>query len=445
MKNDRPIRACLLGASLSTGNMGVSALAAGTVSSLRNAYPEAEVFLLEYGKEPARYTVHSQQGPVAVELVNIRFSKKFFLPNNIARLLCEAFLIGLLPASRWKDSLYRKNTYFRRILEADVVASIAGGDSFSDIYGLPRLLYMALPQILMLWLGRPLVLLPQTLGPFKGIWARAIARYIMRRAVVVYSRDRTSFEEAGRLMGSQKSKLRFSHDMAFVLEAVKPPAAKLGDLPFEKGGAPLVGINVSGLLLMGGYTRNNMFGLKTDYTRLMRETVDYFIREHGANVLLVPHVFGDDPESDVRACAGLFKEIQAGCEGRLFLLSGDFDQHEIKYVIGQCDFFVGARMHACIAALSQAVPAVCLAYSRKFIGVMESIECGELAADLRVLDNGAMLETIRRLYASRLRIHELLRNRMPGVQAGMMKLFGPGAVGREWTNLATASEAEARA
>jgi hypothetical protein len=114
MKNGRPIRACLLGASLSTGNMGVSALAAGTVSSLRNAYPEAEVFLLEYGKEPARYTVHSQDGPVGVELVNIRFSKKFFLPNNIARLLCEAFLIGLLPASRWKDSLYRKTIIFGR-------------------------------------------------------------------------------------------------------------------------------------------------------------------------------------------------------------------------------------------------------------------------------------------------------------------------------------------
>jgi colanic acid/amylovoran biosynthesis protein len=66
----------------------------------------------------------------------------------------------------------------------------------------------------------------------------------------------------------------------------------------------LIGINVSGLLLMGGYTHNNMFGLKTDYACLMREIIGYFVREHQANVLLVPHVFGDDPESDVLGLCG---------------------------------------------------------------------------------------------------------------------------------------------
>jgi polysaccharide pyruvyl transferase WcaK-like protein len=119
----------------------------------------------------------------------------------------------------------------------------------------------------------------------------------------------------------------------------------------------------------------------------------------------------------------MFRELQLGREGRLFLLSGDFDQHEIKYVIGRCDFFIGARMHACIAALSQAVPAIGLAYSRKFIGVMESIECGELTADLRELDNDGVMETVRRIFASRGRIHHCLQSRMPDVRAKVLELF----------------------
>jgi colanic acid/amylovoran biosynthesis protein len=51
----------------------------------------------------------------------------------------------------------------------------------------------------------------------------------------------------------------------------------------------------------------------------------------------------------------------------------DYDQHEIKAVIGRCDFFIGSRMHSCIAALSQGIPTIGVAYSKKFEGVFDSI------------------------------------------------------------------------
>jgi polysaccharide pyruvyl transferase WcaK-like protein len=282
---------------------------------------------------------------------------------------------------------------------------------------------MALPQILVLQLKKPLILLPQTLGPFKGLMARAIGRYIMRRASMVYSRDQTSFEEAGRLLGNQRNKLRFSHDMAFVLEPVRPDEAKLADLPQRDVCTPLIGINVSGLLLMGGYNHDNMFGLKADYARLLHEVIDRFVREYKANVILVPHVFGNDAESDTLACSQIFQQLQPKYGKRLHLLRGDFNQHEIKYVIGQCDFFLGSRMHACIAALSQSIPAVCLAYSRKFIGVMESIDCAELVTDLRFLDNDASLKSIFHIFASRSRIRDLLLAQTPTARARVMAIF----------------------
>src|SRR4029077_19228735 len=123
-------------------------------------------------------------------------------------------------------------------------------------------------------------------------------------------------------------KLKFSHDMAFVMEAVKPEAGKLADLPPQNGAGPLVGLNISGLLLMGGYTRDNMFGLKVDYARLVRAIIEYFIREHGARVVLVPHVFGNDGECDNPACARVFEELQAQYGDQLCCLRGDYNQHE---------------------------------------------------------------------------------------------------------------------
>lgn len=417
-----PIRILLLGAPLNTGNMGVSALASGTVASVLNSFPNAEISLLDYGKEPARCYIQCRSGSVEVKLVNLRFCKKISLKNNVARLLCIALIARFLP-QKWKRALLIRNPYLKSIIQADIVAAIAGGDSFSDIYGIRVLCYVALPQILALCLGQPLVLLPQTIGPFKSALAVLIGRYILRRASVVYSRDKAGVEQARRLLGSQSHKLRFSYDMAFILEPIRPDAEKLAGLPRRGNGASLIGINVSGLLLMGGYSGDNMFGLKGDYRQLVRDVIDRLIREHRANVLLVPHVFGNHAESDDRACAQIFQELQGRYPERLHLLRGSFNQHEIKYIIGQCDFFLGSRMHACIAALSQTVPAVCLAYSRKFVGVMESIGCADLVADLCSLDNDEVLACIARIFALRFHFRELLQERMPKIQAEVLGFF----------------------
>lgn len=417
--SEKKITVCLLGASLNTGNMGVSALASGTVTAALSCFPGGRVFLLDYGREPESYTVQTPAGPTTVDLVNIRFSKKFWLRNNIARLLLTAVCLRLIP-QRWRRRWLARNPSLKTILEADVVASLAGGDSFSDIYGMGRLLYVSLPQILVLQLGKPLIMLPQTLGPFRGRFARGIAGYLMRGARAVYSRDKMSLLEAAPLMNGHATKLRFSHDMAFVMEAVAPGS---NPLPSREAGRPLVGVNVSGLLLIGGYTRNNMFGLKSDYRALLREIVRRLVLNHEADVVLVPHVFGDDAESDTQACAQMHQELAAEFPGRVHLVAGRFNQHEIKYLIGQCDFFMGARMHACIAALSQCVPAVCMAYSRKFAGVMESIGCAELVADLCGQEQSEVVAQIERLFRERVRVQKALQEQVPAAKRGVRSLF----------------------
>lgn len=418
---------CLIGAPLNTGNMGVSALASGTFTSALHSYPDAEVFMLDYSREPGGHQIFVGGKPRQVELVNIRFSKKFYLQNNVARLLTSAMIARILPEG-WRVKLLSKNPYLKRILGADIVLAIGGGDSFSDIYGMGRLLYVALPQLLVLQLKKPLALLPQTLGPFKGGMAKAIARYIMRNAAAVFSRDRTSFDEAGRLLGEKRGKLIFSYDMAFAMEAISPRREILERLP-QRNGRPVVGLNVSGLLMMGGYSQDNMFGLKCNYPELIHRIVEYFVLEQNADVLLVAHVFGFDAESDTAGCRQVHEQFKSRFPGRVSLCEGEFNQHEIKHVIGGCDFFLGARMHACIAAISQSVPAVCMAYSRKFIGVMESIGCPELVADLCAANNDEAMARIADVFARREMIRKRLDARIPEVRADVLALFSPQRLG----------------
>ena len=69
--------------------------------------------------------------------------------------------------------------------------------------------------------------------------------------------------------------------------------------------------------------------------------------------------------------------------GRIHMLHGEHDQHAVKGIIGLCSFFIGSRMHACIAALSQGIPTVAVAYSKKFMGVFESAGMGHMVVDAR--------------------------------------------------------------
>ncbi|MGH9681752.1 MAG: polysaccharide pyruvyl transferase family protein [Candidatus Acidiferrales bacterium] len=439
MQADHKPRIAILGATPGSPNMGVGALAAGTVRCFLRAYPDAQLHFLDYAKEPSVQTLTIDGREVHMPVVNLRFSKRVFLPNNIALLLLLALLLKIIPSRKLRNWIISKNPCLSEICGMDMFASIAGGDSFSDIYGMERFLYVSLPQILVLLLGKKLLLLPQTFGPFRGGLAKSFTRYILKHADHVYSRDTQGLEQMKKLLGrgAPESKFEFCYDVAFVLQPAPPPRIELAGFSSLDGHAgPLVALNVSGLLFMGGYTRNNMFGLRADYPQFIRELIDLLAAKKGASVLLVPHVFGADKESDTSACELLYEELKDKYPGRLGLVLGQYNQHEIKYVIGQCDFLIGARMHACIAAVSQAIPAVCVAYSDKFIGVMSAIGVDSIVADARKLDGPQLVEFVENALDGRAAIHERLRERIPEVQARVLNLFTApsGSAGRQAEN-----------
>ena len=82
-------------------------------------------------------------------------------------------------------------------------------------------------------------------------------------------------------------------------------------------------------------------------------------------------------------------------------------------------------MHACIAALSQCVPAVGLAYSRKFLGVFASIGMEQLVVDLSAHDENSVVALVNRVYQSRSELRAQLDAKMPTVRASIMELFEP--------------------
>jgi colanic acid/amylovoran biosynthesis protein len=416
----------LIGAGFNTGNMGVGALAAGAIRCIQAHWPDAEIFILDYAKKSSSHQVRSGEEKIDIELLDIRFSKKLHLSNNIAVLLAIALLLRLIPSRRICRWIASRNHALHEIYRSDMFTSIAGGDSFSDIYGLRRFLYIALPQILVILLNRRLILLPQTFGPFRSGLSRTIAKFIIENAKSIYARDYQSIAVIERLCGEKDSgaKPTFRYDVGFALEPTLPANITTND-KFNLSSDRLVGLNVSGLLYMGGYDRGNMFGLEVDYQELVQRILDLLIHSKGVSILLVPHVFGNDEgsESDVIACNMVYRACKEKYGDRLGVLRGDYDQGEIKHVIGLCDFFIGSRMHACIAAISQCVPSVAIAYSDKFIGVMETVGIPSVVADARELNLDELLAQIESLYDRRSSLKRELEELMPGVIRAAIQTF----------------------
>lgn len=415
----------LLGGGFTTNNMGVWALSSGAATAFWQAFPEGEIYFFDYHKQPDHYIIEGHSGAKNVQLINIRFSKKVWLPNNIARLLLHAAFAMALPSKALRKRLIKRNYWLNHLYSADIIGSIAGGDSFSDIYGIGRLVYVALPQILILLLKKPLVLLPQTIGPFQTSLGKFIGRFILNRAKKVYSRDSEGLETLKQDSSCGTSKFAFCYDMGFFLiPKIKQERVHslLGALP---GKATLVGLNISGLLYIGGYTRQNMFGLKIDYAMFIQHVIEHFVVQHNAYIMLVPHVFSEqaDGESDESACRDIYRRQDEAIKKHLILFDERYSHHELKALVGRCEFFLGSRMHACIAALSQGVPAIGLAYSRKFRGVYASLDVEDLVIDLRDSDQIEIIGKIDTAYVGREGYKSRLHKAMPHVQRAISDLF----------------------
>jgi len=429
IKNDkRAMKVGLIGASFETGNLGVSALAESSIKCIYHRWPNAEVVLLGAGRFKDRCIRRVAGTNRCFQKLPIRFCSNVFLSNHFLVLAFYALLLKVLRFERFRKYCCKRNSNVRQILALDLVADITGGDSFSDIYGMKRFTIGFMIKWLLLAFNKPLVLLPQTYGPFKSGLSKLMAGYILKKAKRVYSRDKAGVDLARWMLNSDPDqKVSLSHDVAFVLDPQKPRAnhSLLPD-QIEKGDKVVVGVNISGLLFNGGYTKTNMFDLKVNYRGFVFSLIEHFMADKSVVVLLVPHVFPPDDmqvESDLDACLSVYNKMSEKYPGRIFTAKTAYDQNEIKYLIGKCSFFVGSRMHSCIAALSQCVPAVGIAYSSKFTGVFDSIDLSHCVADARDSDETGLIEKIEKTFENRHEIKTHLTDRIPKVQAGILSLF----------------------
>lgn len=303
-------RILVLWADRESTNLGLRALAEGTESIVQRRWPNAEL------------TFHTQDSD------DTPLSKRSVL----------------------RDIFRSRGPIKRELSRYDAILDTGAGDSFTDIYGLRRLILMAYVQRVAAQLRVPTILMPQTIGPFDSRLGRMIATKSLRQTTSVFARDPVSLEYAKQLGRQSTSE---STDLVFAL----PRTDHTGTIARD------VVINVSGLLWC-----ENPHVDYDSYRRSVTALIDGLL-QRDRRVSLLAHVLDSTvTDNDVPAVREVGRHFGDSVE---ILVPESLTS--VRGMLATANVVIGARMHACLNSLSVGTPAIPWAYSRKFAPLMDSL------------------------------------------------------------------------
>jgi polysaccharide pyruvyl transferase WcaK-like protein/coenzyme F420-reducing hydrogenase beta subunit len=367
-----------------SGNHGCEALARAAVRLLQQAAPECCIELYSYRKgDDVKYLKDLRE----LHISGLRHLPGKYSPHNLLY--------------HWQKRVLHKenaskvplNAQFRRaVAEADLVVAI-GGDNYCYNQGRG---YWAHDRFIKQQ-GKTYVLLGASVEPrdLPGELSQHLRLFDL-----ITAREPLSFA-ALRESGLDNTVL--CPDAAFLLKAEKTrlPGA------FEPQNA--VGINLSPLIMK----REDKEGITFSNYRAL---VEYILANTNMRVALIPHVVW--PGNDDRNILYQLKE-EFGSEKRIVLIE-DCGARELKYIISQLRFFIGARTHSTIAAYASQVPTLALGYSIKARGIAQDIfgEDGEqYVLDVRELQEvNQLAQAFSRLMEREQEIKTILADMMPAYQ-----------------------------
>jgi len=353
--------------------------------AIRKRWPQAEI---------AIHTPHPRDdGPIYKDFEIVRCSRR--------RPLSALFSVVVACLARIKPKTWRPwRAELHSIRNATAVIDLSG-DGLTETFGWKCPLSHSVPLLFAHLLGTPFCLMGQTIGPFGRMepwfW------WILAKAAFITARDDDTFRYLSGLR--LPCRLEKTADVSFLLE----PAAKevalqhLQKIGMSNSRGPLIGVTPSNL-----YNVKTVAGLSARcrgdaWLHAVATACAVLAREVGGGVLIIPHVFGPGDKYDDRSAARHLSQrlVSTLPPSAVSEVTDSLGPQELKSLIGCCEVFIAARMHAVIAAVSQEVPTLALAYSPKITGLMGRLGMDGFVVEWSELNTDTLVAKTQLLWNSR--------------------------------------------
>ena len=377
-------------------NRGCEAIVRSTVDLLTAQFGDVEVLV------PATDEVRdSIQWPEAAAR-GVRFVRAYLPLQGRYWVQLQRLPFPLLQGASWPFPM--PAWLGEDLASVDAVLAV-GGDNYSLDYRIPSPI-MAVDRFAM-DRGKPVILWGGSVGPFDRVPALVapMTRHLSRMHHVA-ARESVSYDYLTDKLGL-RNVIRMA-DPAFVLA---PESVEM-DAFWPTGDGRVLGLNVSELIER--YRRPGQ-----DLRAEVGDFIRHVVTVHGMGVLLVPHVnplTDDGTGGDSAYMAPLLAQV-ADLGDAVKMMPRRFNAAQTKYVISKLCFFMGARTHATIAALSSGVPTISIAYSVKARGINRDLFGSEdMVLQTPDVSAASLREALERLLRDESPLRAMLTRRVGELQ-----------------------------
>jgi polysaccharide pyruvyl transferase WcaK-like protein len=267
------------------------------------------------------------------------------------------------------------------------------------------------------FLGLPVILSGQTIGPIHTKLHALVVKNALNRATIITLRDKDVSRNRLLEISVNRPSMRDTCDDAIGLPVIEQSKVKRlicengGDKWLEKKTKITAVINMNGYLKAMGKKSLTEFG---NEIRLLTTTADRLVKDANAKILFVPTDYGK--ASDDRP---LLNKIRSGMkfQDQALVINMAYDAVQYKSLIGVGDIAIGVRYHFAVFATSMGVPCIALAngvYQKtKLKGVMDlyNVPYCYISKDMSQVDQQELWIVIERVLSDLSRIANHLRER----------------------------------
>lgn len=338
-----------------------------------------------------------------------RFSYKFLTVSLLVLLPVQTFLslFSIVSSKIGVKAVYRSEV-IEHIKKCDVVISHSDESFKETASSLPLNPIWAVTWWSMLFsrtvevmvarsFGKPVVLFPNSVGPFRTWLGRFMARLSLNNCDYLLIRDPISYAIVDKL-GISASKI-LTYDTAILFNQQSNNTSSVS-LPSE-----LV-IGVSAGVYSNSMSKNDV----QNYIKAHAQALDAVIEKYGLTVAFLPHYISGFSGDDVDISKQIIEKMKNQRQTKMIITD---NVPEFKSILNQMKIVISSKMHPAILAVSGFVPVLSIVYDHKQTGFFQRLDMTDCTLDISDVSYEHLLSKIDRVWMQQAQLKEALANQIP--------------------------------
>lgn len=251
------------------------------------------------------------------------------------------------------------------------------------------------------FLGKPLIMFPNSVGSFRTLVGRILARLALSRFDCILVREQKSYDILDS-MGIQSPKI-LTADITLLMNATSK--ASIGDLK-----RPIIGVCV------GVYSHTLSERQTCKFIQDIAEALDETVEKHGFSVVFLPHYVSGFRYDDLEVTQLVFSRMRTKTRAKII---NTLNVEDFKCFLSQTDLVLSSKMHPAVLAVGSFVPAVCIAYDDKQIGFFTQLGMTDCLLPINDVSKENLESKIDYVWARKAAIKANLQRRIPVLQANI--------------------------